>query len=287
MVVATTRVGGRRRSLHVHHRLRHCLASLAAAASVRHDTIVWTTVLSQIYLAVESLFLPRCFSVPIPPLFHRDIVASVMSVRRWRRRNHPPFLRYRTKSLDNFSSALETMSAARDEGWRRSRQGGMKDNDPSMAWKKRKAERIRRSLRTRGMTPDYEGLRDDVFYSVNEIRKTLSHVNVGPLSFKDAYAGTGSDKVLIYTILSVVKTPHCGLTREEIDTVSVVKRKPQVGITVKEELDGVKPCKGESLNEKGELGSRIKEEAVGFNLNQVVKLAESVLSANQPLCAYV
>ncbi|KAK1563265.1 hypothetical protein Q3G72_025117 [Acer saccharum] len=76
MVVATTRVGGRRRSLHVHHRCRRRrrLTSLAADASMQQDTTVWTTVLSQIYLVVESLFLPHRFSVPISSLFHRDIV---------------------------------------------------------------------------------------------------------------------------------------------------------------------------------------------------------------------
>ncbi|KAL5788711.1 hypothetical protein ACOSP7_005660 [Xanthoceras sorbifolium] len=103
------------------------------------------------------------------------------------------------------------------------------------------------------MSPDFEGLRDEVVDSVNETKKTFSPVKPSPcvkvpLNFKDVYGGTGSDRVLIDTILSVGKNPY------------------YVGITVKEEVDGVKASKFESLSEKRDLGSQIKEEVDGSNV---------------------
>ncbi|KAL5819691.1 hypothetical protein ACOSQ4_023533 [Xanthoceras sorbifolium] len=117
----------------------------------------------------------------------------------------------------------------------------------------------------------FEGLRDEVVDSVNETKKTFSPVKPSPcvkvpLNFKDVYGGTGSDRVLIDTILSVGKNPYYGVTREGFDAVSVFDRKPQVGITVKEEVDGVKASKCESLSEKRDLGSQIKEEVDGSNV---------------------
>ncbi|TXG60795.1 hypothetical protein EZV62_012158 [Acer yangbiense] len=173
------------------------------------------------------------------------------------------FLKIQSKTSD--LSAISNSKRVATKSYKVSPQKKLKPESPVV---------IRRSMRSRGMPPDSEGLRDDVLSSVNEISKTLSPVNsppcvVGPLSFKDAYAGTGSVKVLIDTILSVAKNnPHCGVTKEEIDTDSVLERKPQVGITVKEEFDGVKACKGESLSEKGELRSPIKEEV---NASKVCK----------------
>ncbi|XP_059635356.1 uncharacterized protein LOC132277514 [Cornus florida] len=74
---------------------------------------------------------------------------------------------------------------------------------------------IRRSLRTRGMPPDSStagGLKDDFDFKETP-NKTLksqttpkkSSRELGPLSMKDAYRGTTSDRTLIETILGVSK----------------------------------------------------------------------------------
>ncbi|KAH7569161.1 hypothetical protein JRO89_XS06G0115400 [Xanthoceras sorbifolium] len=178
------------------------------------------------------------------------------------------------KRNDEMLAALKIQSKASDLSAASKRQRVATKSYKVSSQKKLKPEGpvvIRRSLRTRGMSPDFEGLRGHVVDTVNETKKTFSPVKPspcvkGPLSFKDVYGGTGSDRVLIDTILNVGKNPYCGVTREGFDAVSVFDRKPEVGITVKEEGDGVKASKCESLSEKRDLGSRIKEEVDGSNV---------------------
>ena len=73
---------------------------------------------------------------------------------------------------------------------------------------------IRRSLRTRGMPPAYSDFKalDDTVEATPMAAKTLTQSNpsardLGPLSSRDAYRGTGSDKLLMERILSVSKKP--------------------------------------------------------------------------------
>ena len=73
---------------------------------------------------------------------------------------------------------------------------------------------IRRSLRTRGMPPAYSDFKalDDPVEATPMAAKTLTQSNpsardLGPLSSRDAYRGTGSDKLLMERILSVSKKP--------------------------------------------------------------------------------
>ncbi|KAL5758566.1 hypothetical protein ACOSP7_021177 [Xanthoceras sorbifolium] len=87
------------------------------------------------------------------------------------------------------------------------------------------------------MSPDFEGLRDEVVDSANETKKTFSPVKPSPCV-----------KVPLNSKI-VGKNPYYGVIREGFDAVSVFDRKPQVGITVKEEVDGVKASKCESLKE--------------------------------------
>jgi hypothetical protein len=78
--------------------------------------------------------------------------------------------------------------------------------------KKPKTEKpivIRRSLRTRGMPPDYldsKGL-EDLVETAAKVTKS-SPRTLGPLSTRDAYRGTGSDKVLIERVLGVSRKPY-------------------------------------------------------------------------------
>lgn len=74
---------------------------------------------------------------------------------------------------------------------------------------------IRRSLRTRGMPPQFSDSKalDDTVEANSKNGKSLTESkpsprNLGPLSMRDAYDGTLSDKVLIETILGVSKKPH-------------------------------------------------------------------------------
>lgn len=74
---------------------------------------------------------------------------------------------------------------------------------------------IRRSLRTRGMPPEYSDFKalEDTVEATPMAAKSSTQSNpsprtVGPLSSRDAYRGTGSDKLLIERILGVSKKPH-------------------------------------------------------------------------------
>ncbi|KAL5823533.1 hypothetical protein ACOSQ4_021433 [Xanthoceras sorbifolium] len=119
----------------------------------------------------------------------------------------------------------------------------------------------RGSIQERYFDPQFDGFAlpdlDDLFD--DDYRNTLKPedqvVIRRSLRTQDVYGGTGSDRLLIDTILSVGKNPYYGVIREGFDAVSVFDRKPQVGITVKEEVDGVKASKCESLSEKRDLGS--------------------------------
>ncbi|KAJ7955596.1 WD repeat-containing protein 76 [Quillaja saponaria] len=72
---------------------------------------------------------------------------------------------------------------------------------------------IRRSLRTRGMEPDYldrKGLNEDVLDTVAKFNKPptkskFSPKTLGPLAMADAYSGIGSDRLLIEAILGFQK----------------------------------------------------------------------------------
>ncbi|XVE97517.1 hypothetical protein REPUB_Repub03eG0026200 [Reevesia pubescens] len=140
---------------------------------------------------------------------------------------------------------------------------------------------IRRSLRTRGMLPDSKGLADDFIENVDKTPKPVSLLKpqsprvLGPISMSDAFIGEeiGSNKMLIETILSIPS-------------------KTQVGVSLKEEFDGVKDAKEESFsdfNEKGKWGScknevlecpvkveKLKEE-FEENLSGKSKLVKSVV----------
>jgi hypothetical protein len=74
---------------------------------------------------------------------------------------------------------------------------------------------IRRSLRTRGMPPDYSDSKgqEDILETAAKVAKSStpskpSPSDLGPLSTRDAYCGTGSDKVLIERVLGVSRKPH-------------------------------------------------------------------------------
>ncbi|GLT85391.1 hypothetical protein SLE2022_035820 [Rubroshorea leprosula] len=111
--------------------------------------------------------------------------------------------------------------------------------------KKQKTEApivIRRSLRTRGIAPDSKGLTDDF---VDKPQKSVSPSKprvLGPLSMRDAFSGDdiAYNGRLVAAILSISK-------------------KPQVGVSVKKEFNGVKAGKGGSLGEKCEWSSCKKE----------------------------
>ncbi|KAL5825442.1 hypothetical protein ACOSQ3_021505 [Xanthoceras sorbifolium] len=113
--------------------------------------------------------------------------------------------------------------------------------------------------------PDLDDLFDDDYHLLTFKKIIIKRISTlkpedqvvirRSLRTQDVYGGTGSDRLLIDTILSVGKNPYYGVIREGFDAVSVFDRKPQVGITVKEEVDGVKASKCESLSEKRDLGS--------------------------------
>ncbi|KAF3955304.1 hypothetical protein ACB098_01G322300 [Castanea mollissima] len=74
---------------------------------------------------------------------------------------------------------------------------------------------IRRSLRTRGMPPEYSDFKalEDTVEATPMAAKSSTQSNpsprdLGPLSSRDAYRGTGSDKLLMDRILGVSKKPH-------------------------------------------------------------------------------
>ncbi|XP_054822014.1 uncharacterized protein LOC129320534 [Prosopis cineraria] len=63
---------------------------------------------------------------------------------------------------------------------------------------------IRRSLRSRGMPPDSEGLKDVALESVNVTEKSPAKV-LGPLSMRDAYEGDEFDRSLVEAIVGLAK----------------------------------------------------------------------------------
>ncbi|XWS70364.1 hypothetical protein CRYUN_Cryun03dG0041700 [Craigia yunnanensis] len=100
---------------------------------------------------------------------------------------------------------------------------------------------IRRSLRTRGMTPgDFCENFDKNPKSVSPLKPKSPRVS-GPISMRDAFGG---DKMEFNQML--------------IETILSTANKIQLGVSVKEEFDGVKDVKEENLsgfNEKGKLES--------------------------------
>ncbi|XP_044463678.1 WD repeat-containing protein 76-like [Mangifera indica] len=105
---------------------------------------------------------------------------------------------------------------------------------------------IRRSLRTRGMPPDCNGLSDDF---VDSDKKTTMSFSLqvssspdknGSLSFKDAYTDrswSDSDRPLIDAILSVAKKHSGGSIDEKSDSILDIEMKPPVPDSIKPECD--------------------------------------------------
>ncbi|PON37196.1 Guanine nucleotide-binding protein, beta subunit [Trema orientale] len=103
---------------------------------------------------------------------------------------------------------------------------------------------VRRSLRTRGILPDSEGLDNDLVESPAKSPNSQtppskpSIPKMGPLSMSQAFLDEGSDRALIETILSIGK-------------------KSELGVDLGAETDGVRVCKEENL---GVLRNSIKKE---------------------------
>lgn len=86
---------------------------------------------------------------------------------------------------------------------------------------------IRRSLRTRGIAPDSDGLSDDIVDSATRTPNPVMPVSslkpspsdTGPITFKNAYTGTRSDRSFIDTILNLEKLSDRSAPKEEKDGV--------------------------------------------------------------------
>ncbi|KAF7806496.1 WD repeat-containing protein 76 [Senna tora] len=83
---------------------------------------------------------------------------------------------------------------------------------------------IRRSLRTRGMPPDSEGLNDSVLESANVVEIDHSAEVLGPLAMSDAYSGDGSTRSFVEAIVGLAKKEEsvggsCDVEREEDEKV--------------------------------------------------------------------
>ncbi|XP_037493095.1 WD repeat-containing protein 76 isoform X2 [Jatropha curcas] len=89
---------------------------------------------------------------------------------------------------------------------------------------------IRRSLRARGMPPDSGGLDMDSIETPIKIPTPISSPKpsprvMGPLSMRDAYSGTGSDRELTGTILSLEKKTNVDSSiKKESDGFEAVKK---------------------------------------------------------------
>ncbi|WCJ29851.1 DNA damage-binding protein CMR1 [Euphorbia peplus] len=92
---------------------------------------------------------------------------------------------------------------------------------------------IRRSLRFRGLPPDSKGLDGDLVSTPvpSTVKEPLSPV-MGPVSFTNAYSGSGSDRALIDTILSLRK-----------------KHEGECVVPVKEDIDRCESLKMEESHE--------------------------------------
>ncbi|KAJ8753266.1 hypothetical protein K2173_017886 [Erythroxylum novogranatense] len=162
---------------------------------------------------------------------------------------------------------IHTKASELSANTKRQRVGSSKSYKVSLEKKKPKIQSpvvIRRSLRTRGLPPDSNGIVDDSNDSTTKPavpihpKKPLASV-LGQLSMRDAYTGTGSDRALIDTLKGLVteEKPRLGVsTKEEFDDEArdgvsfrllkgvsdnpkgrVTEEKPQLGVSTKEEFD--------------------------------------------------
>ncbi|EXB51697.1 WD repeat-containing protein 76 [Morus notabilis] len=96
---------------------------------------------------------------------------------------------------------------------------------------------VRRSLRTRGMPPDSEGLPSDLLDSPLKNRRSKSSSptkpsprKLGPLSMREAYIGEGSHRTLL-------------------ETLKRVEKESEVNESLGAKIGGVRICKGEILSD--------------------------------------
>ncbi|XP_021899375.1 WD repeat-containing protein 76 [Carica papaya] len=179
---------------------------------------------------------------------------------------------YERKRLENIKRNDEMMAALRihskaaelSAATNRKRVSKSYKSSPEKKPKSDNPVIIKRSLRTRGMPPDSDGLSDELLESVDKARKSRSPEKpspkiMGPLSMMDACSETGTNKKFIDTVLCFAKKSRFDFSAEEEKSqfvVMVKERKPQLGASAEEQSLQLGALKEE---EKPELDVSVKE----------------------------
>ncbi|XP_028754046.1 WD repeat-containing protein 76 [Neltuma alba] len=188
---------------------------------------------------------------------------------------------YERKRLENIRrndemlAALKIHSKASEVSAAAKRSRGASKSYTVKSEKKPKTETpvvIRRSLRTRGMPPDSEGLKDVALDSVSVTEKSPAKV-LGPLSMRDAYEGDEFDGSFVEAVLGLAKKEAQSrrLNGEEIDSCAD-------GDDFKERSVGTS-CDLESKNEEYKVGGSVKLESLTLDSENIARIVPVRITA--------